>query len=98
MTTKDNILATLKTNKPELLKFGVANVALFGSYLRNEQTSNSDIDLLIDFEPDKENFDNYMAVCDIFESIFKNKKVEVVTKNGLSKYIGPKILKDVMYV
>ena len=98
MTTKDNILATLKTNKPELSKFGVVNVGLFGSYLRNEQSINSDIDLLIDFEPGKENFDNYMAVYDIFETLFQNQKVEVVTKNGLSKYIGPKILKDVMYV
>jgi uncharacterized protein len=98
MTTKENILATLKTNKPELSKYGVTNVGLFGSYLRNEQTMKSDIDLLIDFEPGKENFDNYMAVYDIFESLFKNQKVEVVTKNGLSKYIGPKILKDVMYV
>jgi predicted nucleotidyltransferase len=98
MTTKDNILATLKISKPELSKFGVANVGLFGSYLRNEQSINSDIDLLIDFEPGKENFDNYMAVYDIFESLFQNQKVEVVTKNGLSKYIGPKILKDVMYV
>lgn len=34
MTTKENILAILKTNKSELLKFGVANVGLFGSYLR----------------------------------------------------------------
>lgn len=98
MTTKENILATLKKNKAELSKFGVSNVGLFGSYLRNEQTIKSDIDLLIDFEPGKENFDNYMAVYDIFESLFTNQKVEVVTKNGLSKYIGPKILKDVMYV
>lgn len=98
MTTKEKIIATLKTKKPELLKFGVINVGLFGSYLRNEQSNTSDIDLLIDFEPDKESFDNYMAVYDIFESIFKNQKVEVVTKNGLSKYIGPKILKDVVYV
>ena len=98
MTTKENIIAILKSYKPELLKFGVQNIGLFGSYLRNEQSHNSDIDLLIDFEPEKENFDNYMAVYDIFESIFKNQKVEIVTKNGLSKYIGPKILKDVMYV
>lgn len=98
MTTKENILAILKSHKPELLKFGVQNVGLFGSYLRNEQSNKSDIDLLIDFEPGKESFDNYMAVYDIFESIFQNQKIEVVTKNGLSKYIGPKILKDVMYV
>jgi predicted nucleotidyltransferase len=98
MTTKENIIAALKTNKAELLKFGVLNVGLFGSYARNEQSNTSDIDLLIDFEPGKENFDNYMAVYDIIESIFENQKVEIVTKNGLSKYIGPKILKDVMYV
>ena len=85
-------------HKPELSKFGVQNIGLFGSYSRNEQSAKSDIDLLIDFEPEKESFDNFMAVYDIFESIFKNEKIEVVTKNGLSPYIGPKILNEVMYV
>ena len=98
MTTKENIIATLKSHKLQLSKFGVQNIGLCGSYLRNEQSDQSDIDLLIDFDPEKENFDNYMAVYDIFESIFKDEKIEVVTKNGLSKYIGPKILDEVMYV
>lgn len=98
MTTKENIIATLKSHKNTLSKFGVQNIGLFGSYVTNEQSINSDIDLLIDFDPEKENFDNYMAVYDMVENIFKNFKVELVTKNGLSKYIGPKILKDVMYV
>ena len=53
---------------------------------------------MVDFEPEQENFDNYMAVYDIFETLFKNEKIEIVTKNGLSKYIGPKILNEVMYV
>ena len=98
MTTKENILKTLKSNKVKLSKLGIRNVGLFGSYIRNEQSSESDIDLLIDFEPEKENFDNFMAVYDLFETIFKNEKVEVVTKNGLSPYIGPKILSEVHYV
>ena len=98
MTTKDNILSILKQHKPELSKFGVSNVGLFGSYLNDKQTNESDIDLLIDFEPEKENFDNYMAVYDIFENIFKDEKVEIVTKNGLSKHIGPKILSQIIYV
>lgn len=51
MTTKDNILKTLKSNKVKLSEFGIRNVGLFGSYVRDEQTGNSDIDLLIDFEP-----------------------------------------------
>lgn len=98
MTTRENILTILKDNKPSLSKYGVSNIGLFGSYLRNEQSPQSDIDLLVDFEPEEENFDNYMAVYDIFENLFKDEKIEIVTKNGLSKYIGPKILKDVLYV
>ena len=98
MTTRENILSILKTHKYELSKFGVSDIGLFGSYLHNKQSSKSDIYLLIDFEPEIENFDNYMAVYDIFENLFKNERIEIVTKNGLSKHIGPKILKDVFYV
>ncbi len=98
MTTKDTILKLLKSNKSKLSEFGIRNVGLFGSYVRNEQSSGSDIDLLIDFEPEQENFDNFMAVCDLFENLFKNHKIEVVTTNGLSPYIGPKILNEVRYV
>lgn len=98
MTTREHILITLKANKNRLKKFGIRNVGLFGSYGRNEQSEKSDIDLLIDFEPEEENFDNLMAVYDFFEKIFKNEKVELVTMNGLSPYIGPSILKEVQYV
>jgi predicted nucleotidyltransferase len=98
MTTKENILSILRAHKPDFLRYGVSDIGLFGSYLYNEQTEKSDIDLLIDFEPEKENFDNYMAVYDLFEDLFKNEKIEIVTKNGLSKYIGPMILKEVMYI
>ncbi|MDE3144916.1 MAG: nucleotidyltransferase family protein [Bacteroidota bacterium] len=98
MTNKENIISAIKLYKPEFSKLGVLNIGLFGSYLRNEQSEKSDIDLLIEFNPEKENFDNYMAAYDLFENIFKNIKVEVVTKNGLDKHIGPKILKEVLYV
>lgn len=98
MTTREHILFTLKTNKNRLKEFGIRKVGLFGSYRRNEQSDKSDIDLLVDFEPEKENFDNLMAVYDFLERTFKNEKVEVVTMNGLSPYIGPSILKEVQYV
>ncbi len=98
MTTKDHVLSTIKSNKSEFSRFGIRNIGLFGSYSREEQSDKSDIDILIDFDPDKENYDNYMAVYDIFERLFKDEKVEIVTINGLSPYIGPKILNEVLYV
>jgi predicted nucleotidyltransferase len=98
MTTKQNILRVLRSRKTEFSKFGIRNIGLFGSYIRNEQHLGSDIDLLLDFEPEAENFDNLMAVYDLVEQLFKGEKIEVVTLNGLSPYIGPSILKEVQYV
>ena len=98
MTTKEYIISTLKSNRSDLTAKGIREVGLFGSYARNEQTELSDIDILIDFDPEKETFDNYMAVYELLEKLFKDTKVEVVTKNGLSPYIGPKILNEVQYV
>ena len=98
MTNKEYILLMLKTKRAELSAQGIRQIGLFGSYVRNEQTEQSDIDILIDFDPEKETFDNYMAVYELLEKLFKNLKVEVVTKNGLSPYIGPKILNEVQYV
>ncbi len=88
----------IRKHKSDLSAFGVQSVGLFGSYVRNEQTEKSDIDLLIDFDPEMENFDNYMALCDYMDLLFQNEKVEIVTKNGLSQHIGPAILKEVQYV
>lgn len=97
MTNKQFILSQIKQLKGELRKFGVIRIGLFGSYARGEQSENSDIDILLEFEPDQENFDNYMSVYDEIEKCFTNEKIEIVTTNGLSPYIGPKILKEVTY-
>jgi uncharacterized protein len=98
MTTKEYILNTILTHKAALLNLGIEHVGLFGSYVRNEQSGDSDIDILIEFDPKKENFDNFMAVYDYLEKIFHDEKVDIVTKNGLSPYIGPEILNEVVYV
>jgi len=98
MITKEQVVKSIMSTKSELQRFGIRNIGLFGSYVRGEQTKTSDIDILIDFEPDQENYDNYMAVYDIIERLFLNERVEIVTKNGLSPYIGPRILNEILYV
>jgi len=98
MTNRHKILNLIKTHRPKLRQFGIRDIGLFGSYVRDEQSPGSDIDILIDFEPESENFDNFMAACDYIENLFKNEKVDIVTRNGLSPFIGPDILKEVYYV
>jgi len=98
LTTKEYIIDTIQNNKNKISKLGIKDIGLFGSYVRNEQTEKSDIDILIDFFPEKENYDNYLALYVMIEKLFEDERVDIVTKNGLSPYIGTKILNEVVYV
>lgn len=97
MINKDYILNTLKSKKTDLNTFGIIRIGLFGSYVSGEESEDSDIDFLIEFEAEKDSFDNFMAAYDYFEDLFKDKKIELITRNSLSPYIGPFILKEVVY-
>jgi predicted nucleotidyltransferase len=76
---------------------GVRKIGLFGSYVRQEENADSDIDILVDFKEGEDKYDNLIYVYDLLESKFVDTKIEVVTVNGLSPYIGPHILKEVEY-
>lgn len=50
--SRDAILATLRAMKPGLaLRFGVRDLALFGSCARGDETAGSDVDILVDVDP-----------------------------------------------
>jgi len=90
MTLKE-IKQTLKEKMPEIKeKYGVKNLYIFGSYVRGEQTPESDIDFLVEFEKGKKTFDNYMDLKFYLEDLF-GKKVDLIIKEAvkpkLKKYI-----------
>jgi predicted nucleotidyltransferase len=92
------IISRLLQNEKNIRNFGVARVGLFGSFLSGRQNEHSDIDLLIEFQKDKISYDNFINLCFLMDELFQGRKVEVVTTNALSPYIGPKILQQVEYV
>jgi predicted nucleotidyltransferase len=92
------IMSRLILNEKNIKQFGVLKVGLFGSYLTGKQNEASDIDILVEFQNDKTNYDNFINLCFLLDGLFQGRKVEVVTKNSLSPYIGPKILQQVEYV
>ena len=94
---RDSILQMLVANKQELATYGVNKIGLFGSYVRNEATPQSDIDLLVDMKREKKTLSNFLSLNYFLEDLF-GKKVELVTTQSLSPYIGPHILKTVEYV
>ncbi len=94
--TKREVFKTLSDHSAQLKDLGVKKIGLFGSFVRDEQTPESDIDLLIQFEPDKKNFDNFMDLSGLLEDLLQ-RRVEIVTTEGLSPYIGPRIMSEVEY-
>ena len=97
VSTKAEILDVLKKNQAKLNAFGVRQCSLFGSFLYNQATIESDVDLLIEFEPDKKTFTNFSNLVFFLEELL-GRRVEVVTTESLSPYIGPYILREAEHV
>jgi len=93
---KDQVLMLLKAHGRELQKLGVRRCGLLGSFLHGQQNNRSDVDLLIEFEPERKSFDNFMRLACFLEEKF-GRRVELVTPESLSPYIGPRILREVEY-
>ena len=93
---KDDILLKLKSVKPLLMdKYGVTALALFGSYSRNEQTEKSDIDILIDLSG--KNASDFFGCAFFLQDLFKERKVEIVTKEGIKPHYLEAIKADLIY-
>jgi uncharacterized protein len=89
--TRDEILTTVARNRDRLRALDVRELALFGSYARDTPSSSSDIDFLVEF--DRKSFDNYMAVKELLESLFK-KPVDLVLKSTIKPRLRENILRE----
>ena len=96
IATKQDILDALYQSGSRQKAFGVRRIGLFGSFVRGEQRPESDIDLLVEFEPEKKTFDAFMELSFFLDDLLLH-RVELVTLESLSPYIGPYILKEVEY-
>ena len=98
ISSKEEVIGELLAHRRQLKDLGVEWIGLFGSFIRNTEIRvDSDVDLFIDFNASKKNFDNFMNLSFYLEDLF-GRKVDIVTPQSLSKYIGPHILKHLEYV
>ena len=96
-TNKSEIVDFIKRNKESIISYGVRRIGLFGSFVRNAQKEDSDIDILVEFDQEKLNYKNFINLAYFLEDSF-DRKVDLLTADSLSPYIGPKILREVEYV
>lgn len=97
MQTIEHIRKILSEHKQELAAdFKVKEIGVFGSYVRNEQKEDSDVDVLVEFY-DPVDFFKFIALENHL-SYLLHSKVDLVTKNALKPIIKDKILRDTVYV
>ena len=85
----------LRDHEQEIKKrFAVRRIGLFGSFVRGEETKESDIDILVEFEDPT--FRNFMNLAFYLEDIF-SRRVDLLTPEGISHRIRPYVEKEVVW-
>lgn len=100
MLTRDKIIQLLQSERGYLAyEFGVAGIALFGSYAAGRPVEDSDIDLLVEF--DRPIGFRFFELADYLEQVL-GKKVDVLTKAGVENIrvsgVAKSISESLVYV
>jgi len=91
------ILAKLRENEAALHARGVSHAALFGSRARGDARPDSDIDIMVEFDPAAHvTVFNYAGLKDYIAGLFDG-PVDVVSRAGLKPYVRPAVITDAIY-
>ena len=99
MKTLIQLETILKKNKKEIFqKYQITELGIFGSYVRGEQTVNSDIDILIDYDRKGKFtlFDLISLQTSLSELL--STKVDIALKKKLKPVMGYYILREIIYL
>jgi predicted nucleotidyltransferase len=96
MITKEEIVQKLKEIKPFLQqKYNLTEIALFGSYARDEQTEKSDIDIMVDYSP--KTYKGFLYTIDEIEKLFPGIEIQAAIKGGIKPQYFEALKPDLIY-
>jgi uncharacterized protein len=94
---RHNALETLRKSESALRARGVRHAALFGSVARGDDRPDSDIDIMIEIDPDAHlTVFGYVGLKEYIASLF-DAPVDVVNREGLKSYVRPAATADAIY-
>ena len=96
--TFEDLKRILKENKRQLQKrYCIKSIGIFGSRARGENCEDSDLDILVEFEEEKElGLIGFIEIEDYLSDLF-GIKVDLVEKSALKPRIGSVIMREVVY-
>ncbi|PIT90287.1 MAG: hypothetical protein COU22_03055 [Candidatus Komeilibacteria bacterium CG10_big_fil_rev_8_21_14_0_10_41_13] len=97
--SKEKIIKTLEKELPDLKdQYDIKKLGIFGSVARGDQTSKSDIDILVEFKAGNSiGLFEFIGLQQDLSKLLK-KEVDLVTKRALKPAIKKYVLKDIIYV
>lgn len=95
--TKKDVLYLLRNHSEEICAFGVVSLGLFGSFVRDSASVDSDVDFLVEFQADRKTLKNLVGLSNFLTELLQ-RKVEIITPQSLNPFIGRHIIKEVEYV
>jgi predicted nucleotidyltransferase len=96
--TRDELFSVLKSCREGLAeRFGVVDLAVFGSYAKGHQKRRSDIDILVELDKAHKTFDNYMELK-FFLGRAIGGKVDLVLKDSVREELKARILSEAIHV
>jgi predicted nucleotidyltransferase len=94
---RQEVIARLRENEAALRARGVSHAALFGSLARGDNRPDSDIDIMIEFDPSARiSIFNYAGLKDYIAGLFDG-PIDVVSRDGLKAYVKPAATADAIY-
>jgi predicted nucleotidyltransferase len=97
VTTREEVLRRLESKAESIRRQGVRRLGLFGSFARNEAKPESDVDILVEFQPGAKTFRSFMRTAFLLEDLL-GRDVELVTEESFSLYLRDRIVRSAVYV
>ena len=98
ISSRQEIVAYLKNNKRLFYeKFGVTRIGIFGSFVRDEQTRSSDIDMVVEIEKDRKNIHSFRQLKRFLEKELA-RAIDLGFENSLKPIVREKIKEQIIYV
>ena len=95
--SKDQVLDLLSRHRSEMAeRFGVKNLAIFGSVVRCEASQASDVDVLVEFTG-RATFDGFMDLKFYLEDLLHT-QVDLVTNKALRESMRAEIQREMIRV
>jgi len=95
--SREEIISRLREHEPALRQRGVAHAALFGSRARGDQRTDSDTDIMIEFDPAARiTVFDYAGLKRYIAGVFDG-PVDVVNRDGLKPWVKPAVMTDAVY-